>query len=119
MGIVIGKKTLIQDFFHFGVSCSYEEVLRYKYSAAAAAVRDLNLMGISTDSIRLIQVVSDNFDTNIFSQNGPVSTHALAMLLTCPSDVKQCKNRQIETFPRLNPADVKEKPVEDPPVQWS
>ena len=40
LGIVIGKKTLIQDFFHFGVSCSYEEVLRYKDSAAAAAVRD-------------------------------------------------------------------------------
>ena len=90
LGIVIGKKALIQDFFHFGVSCSYEEVLRYKDSAAAAAVRDVNLMGISTESNRLIQVVSDNFDANISSQNGLVSTHALAMLLTCAGVVRQC-----------------------------
>ena len=82
LGIVIGKKALIQDFFHFGVSCSYEEVLRYKDSAAAAAVRDVNLMGISTERNRLIQVVSDNFDADISSQNGKLSTHSLAILLT-------------------------------------
>ncbi len=39
------------------------------------------------------------------------------MLLTCAGDVRQCDNRQIETFPRIKAADVKENPVEDPPVQ--
>lgn len=86
LGVVIGKKALIQDLYHFGVSCSYEEVLRFEDSAAAAAVRDTKLMGISAEDDGLIQVVSDNFDANISSQNGLVSTHALAMLLTSSGD---------------------------------
>ena len=39
------------------------------------------------------------------------------MLLTCEGDVRQCKNRQIETFSRLKAAYMSESPVEDPPVQ--
>ena len=117
LGVVIGKKALIQDCFHFGVSCSYEEVLRFKDSAAAAAVRDSKLMGISAESDGLVQVVSDNFDANISSQNGLVSTHALAMLLTFSGDVRLSENKQIETFPRLKAVDMKEHLVEDTSVQ--
>ena len=49
--------------------------------------------------------------------NGLVSIRAFAMLLTCEGDVRQCKNRQIETFPCLKAAYMSESPVEDPPVQ--
>ena len=74
-------------------------------------------MGISQESDGLIQVVSDNFDANISSQNGLVSTHALAMLLTFSDDLRQNENIKIETFPRLKAAELKEHPVDDPPVQ--
>ena len=74
--------------YHFGVSYSYEEVLRFKGSAVAAEVDDSKLMGISPESNGVIQVDSDNFDTNISSQNGLVSTHALALLLTFSDDLK-------------------------------
>ena len=36
------------------------------------------------ESPGLLQVVSDNFDAKISSQNGPRSTHSLAVLLTMP-----------------------------------
>ena len=57
-------------------------------------MKNLNLMGISTESDGLIQVVSDNFDANISSQNGLVSTHALAMLLTVKMMIEVVKQNQ-------------------------
>ena len=67
LGIVTDKNGLIQIFFHLDVLYSYEEVFIYKDSAAAAKVRDSNVMGISRESNRLIQVISENFDANISS----------------------------------------------------
>lgn len=37
----------------------------------------------------LIQVVADNFDTQIFPQNGQKSTHGLAMILTQAGQARQ------------------------------
>ena len=79
-------------------------------------MKNLNLMGISTESDGLIQVVSDNFDANISSQNGLVSTHALAMLLTVTDDDRSSETKPIETFPRLNAMERKEIQIEDTPV---
>ena len=66
------------------MTCSYDEMLRFKASAASAAAGDVNRnLGAITDSKEgLIQAVADNYDANISSQNGLKSTHALALLLT-------------------------------------
>lgn len=81
LGVVLGKKSLMEQFYDFSVSCSSDEVLRFKGSAAAAAFKDLNLMGISPQNDELIQVVSDNFDASIYSNlKMDLSAH---MLLRC------------------------------------
>ena len=66
------------------VTCSYDEVLCFKSSAAHAAAKNREKIGISSTGGGLIQAVADNFDANISSANGLKSTHALAILLTQP-----------------------------------
>lgn len=73
---------MIETLYDFGVTCSYDETVRFKASAAAEAVKKTALRGIEDSNVGLVQVVADNFDANISSQNGLRSTHALAMLLT-------------------------------------
>ena len=76
------SKQLVNQMYTFGVTCSYVEVLRFKKSAAFhAAQHDLKI-GISDCNSGLVQVVVDNFDANISSQNGKLSTHSLASLVT-------------------------------------
>ena len=82
LGVVLNRKGLIEQFYEFLVSCSYDEVLRFKASAASAAVSNASLRGHCHDGYSLIQFVADNFDAHISSQNGLLSTHSLAMLLT-------------------------------------
>ncbi len=83
LGVLIrSSKELVNQLHAFGVTCSYDEVLRFKKSAALATTHDACLSGISNASGGLVQVVGDNFDADISSQNGKQSTHSLALLLT-------------------------------------
>ena len=66
----------------FGVTCSYDELLRVKKSAANAATKRSS--GISGGGLGMVQVVADNFDADISSQNGKLSTHYFAVLLMQP-----------------------------------
>ena len=77
----MNKKGFIEQFYDLLVSCSYNEVLRFKASAAAAAVSNASLKGHVNAADSLVQLVSDNFDAQISTQNGLLSTHSLAMLL--------------------------------------
>ena len=43
---------------------------------------EIDLSGISPAKSGLIQVVADNFDADISAQNGKLSTHSLALLVT-------------------------------------
>ena len=82
LGILLRDKSLITHFHNFGVSCTYDEVIRFKASAAAAASKQSHLTGLMNCDTGLVQAVADNFDTNISSPNGIRSTHALALLMT-------------------------------------
>ena len=75
---------LIEQMYAFLVTCSYGEARRFKASVAGAAVEDSKVKGIVKELPGLVQVVSDNFDATISSQNGLRSTHSLAVLLTMP-----------------------------------
>jgi len=57
-------------------------VLQFKKSAAVAATENIILHGISNTSPSMMQTVVYNFDADISSQNGKVSTHSLAILMT-------------------------------------
>jgi len=78
LGVLVrDSKKLIELLHAFGVTCSYDEILRFKKSAAFSAAADMDLLGISQTDSGLIQVVADNFDVDISSQNGKLSTHSL------------------------------------------
>lgn len=58
--------------------------MHFKRSAAVATVTNSESTTISKVKDGLVQVVKDNFDAEISSQNGKLSTHSLAVLLTKP-----------------------------------
>ena len=77
-------KSLIDKCYGFGITCSYDEVIRFKASAAQAASQKINLLirGVFDNETGLVQAAADNFDATISSPNGLRSTHSLALLLT-------------------------------------
>ena len=75
LGILVREKKLIEHLYQHKVTSTYHEVRRFRYSAAASNNNNLTTMN-SKDGI--IQVVSDNFDADICSQNGLQQTHGLA-----------------------------------------
>ena len=68
----------------YGVTCTYDELMRFKKFVAVAAAKNAEMTAISKAENGLVQIVVDNFDVDIESQNGNLSTHSLAVLLTQP-----------------------------------
>ena len=75
---------LVNHFYDFGVTCSYDEILRFKKSAALDATIQSSLSGIFDNHTGLVQAIADNFDAYISAKNGKVSTHSIDLLLTQP-----------------------------------
>ena len=65
---------------------------------------------MSDASSGLIQVVADNFDADISSQNGKLSTHSLAVLVTQP-DTQTVPVEQPKLFKRI-PKEEMTEPLE-------
>ena len=60
------------------------------------------MTGIVAPKDGIIQIVADNFDATISSQNGLLTTHSLAMLLTVVDSYKSEEQEGVsEMFPRL------------------
>ncbi len=95
LGILVrDSKAVVNQFHDFQVTCSYDEVLRFKKSAAVAQTKKPGLGGIRDNRAGLIQVVADNFDADISSQNGKLSTHSLALIVTQPATTDNEFNRE-------------------------
>ncbi|PIK51924.1 hypothetical protein BSL78_11179 [Apostichopus japonicus] len=70
LGVLLGdSKKVVGHMYDYRITCSYDELLRFKTSAAVAASADTVRQGISDSEEGLIQVVADNFDTDISSPN--------------------------------------------------
>ena len=82
LGTILREKALIEQCSAFGITCSYDEVLRFKKSVAHAASQDKQLQGLMDRKFGLVQTVADNFDANIASPNGLKATHSLALFAT-------------------------------------
>ena len=98
-------KTIPGYTYDYGITCSYDEILRFKKSAAVVAARDPSVHGISSAESGLVQTIVDNFDADIHSPNGKLSTHSLAMILTQPSTPGN--ETDADTIERLKYCDVK------------
>jgi hypothetical protein len=78
------NKCLIKAMSGFGVTCSYEEVNLFKYSAAVAVAKEsqnIRLEGSDDGTKQLIHCCSDNFNCEIASQNCKRLCHALGIIL--------------------------------------
>ena len=116
LAVVLNRKSLIEELYHFRVNCSYNELLRFKSSAAVAAVKDSDIRGIGNASSGLVQVITDTFNATISSQNGLRSTHSLAMLLAMPETNKPETAGGAGGIRHLTISDMKQSITEDAPM---
>ena len=82
------SKKIVDQLYQYRVTCSYDEVARFKKSAALASYTDTSVQGLADSSSGLVQIIADNFDADISSPNGKLSTHALAMIAIQPSEAE-------------------------------
>ena len=68
--VVVRDKSTIEVLHHYGVTCTYNELLRMKSSATHAAARRVEKIGLSQCDAGLIQVIAVNFDATISTSNG-------------------------------------------------
>ncbi len=96
------SKEQVKAFHDFQVTCSYDELLRFKKSIACSANSNMDLTGLNKEADGLIQGVGDNFDQQISSQNGMLQTHSMSLLMTQTNDEK----KQDEAVPRLKKSEM-------------
>ena len=77
LDILARDKKLIEHLHDYGIPSTYQEVRRFKISAAVASGNETTETQFNSSDGR-IQVISDNFDAHIHSQNGLKETHSLA-----------------------------------------
>ncbi|KAL8588411.1 hypothetical protein ACOMHN_029580 [Nucella lapillus] len=95
------QRKVIEQLHDFGVTSSYDELRRFRISAATAMASVPRGLAQFHSSHGLVQVVADNFDTQISSQNGHKSTHGLAMILTQANYQKPQLLSQDHDTPRI------------------
>ena len=115
LGVTTREKFIIKVLHDFSVTCSYDEALRFKSSAAAHAANTDDTQGLFSAGNGLIQAVIDNYDANIHSLNGLKSTHALVLLM-CQSyeyPVDHISKPESDPIPRFSKNEMKET-ISDP-----
>ena len=80
LALLSREKKLIEHLYDYKVVCSYDEVKRFKASAAVENTKNITL-NLINHTQGLVQAVADNFDTTISSQNGK-KTSPLAGIAT-------------------------------------
>ena len=77
---------IVNHLFDYSVTCNYDEVLRFRKSAAIAYVIDARKSCPSGYVRGIIQVITDNFDLDLdlHTPNGKAATHLLSIIETYP-----------------------------------
>ena len=115
--LIRDSKSFINQMYQFEVTCSCDEILRFKKSAALAATNDIQLSGIHEGDGGLIQTLVDNFDADISSQNGKLTTRSLAMLITQPCTQPDENQNILSTIPRVSKEDMSQQIDFELPIQ--
>ena len=114
LAIMAQKKSTIEHLYDYRVTCSYDELVRFRTSAAAwtANRQTGDIIGHHTQGI--VQVLADNFDCNISSMNGKKQTHSLATIVVQP-DNNECEviDRAAMEIPRLKKQELKDTDLPD------
>ena len=95
------SKEQVKSFHDFGVTCSNNELLRFKKSVAFDVNAKMDINGLKKSEKSLIQGIGDNFDQQIFSQNGKLQTHSMVLLMTNSDhddDRNQIDKQQLHYF---------------------
>ena len=106
LGVLARDKKLIQHLHEYSVTSSYDEVRRFKISAAAASDKTSVRSIFGNPDQGLIQTVANNFDATISSQNGLRQTHSLAMMLAQPRPAESGEHIT-NMIPRIKHEDLK------------
>ena len=118
LAVMVGKKKKVKRLSQFGAVSSYDELVRFRASAAFRASRgndQTNIQPLRHHSTGLVQAVADNFDCNISSMNGQKQTHSMAlmMLQSGEGDADDTHDGEI---PRLKKVKMKDVKYEDVPI---
>ena len=81
LSLLLHEKKKIIELSKYSVSCTYDEIKRFKQFAAVDKRFKRTVLNSKNG---LIQYVSDNFDAQICSQNSIKQTHGLASVVTQP-----------------------------------
>ena len=121
LGVLLGDhKMLITEMHDYGVCCSYDEVRRFKGSAAVHLSNSKLLPGLRDDTQGgPVQIIIDNFDAVISSQNCRLECHYMAMLATqWKADLDRMDGLGT-SIPRLSKEAMKQQiPCEVPIVEY-
>ena len=113
LALLVNGKRVIETLHEFWITPTHHEVRRFKVSAAAAA--DKNGLPLNMNAFDgLIQVITDNFDATINSQNGMKQTHALASIFA-QANCSDEDNNEFK-FPWLRQEEVKSVALRDMPL---
>lgn len=112
LGLMISQKKTIQDLHEYRVTSTYDEVRRFRISAAHHASQKKD-MALNSEN-GLIQGIADNFDANLSTQNGLQQTHSLASIVVQPSANNLHTTR--EPIPRLKKGEMSSVIIKEP--EW-
>ena len=82
-------------------TCNYDEVRRFRKSAAIVAVIDARESCPDGYVRGLIQVLADNFDLDLHTPNGKAATHSLAIIETYPMFNHNNDSQESDEFERV------------------
>ena len=94
-------KKILNHLFDYSVTCNYDEVRRFRTSAAIAAVIDVRESCPSGYVRGLIQVIADNFDLDVHTPNGKAATYSLAIIETYPMFNHNNDSQESDEFERI------------------
>ena len=111
LGLLFRERRIIDHLYEYKVCASYDEVRRYKISAASHATSNSkeSMFAESGSRSGLIQGISDNFDASLSTQNGMKQTHALATIITQHGG----KNESKLAIPRLKKEELSSVKIEE------
>ncbi|KAG0725731.1 putative RNA-directed DNA polymerase from transposon BS [Chionoecetes opilio] len=122
IGVLLGDhKMIITELYKYNVSCSYDEVRRFRRSAGAQSSKAQQLAGLRDAALGgLVQIIIDNFDAVISSQNCRLECHYMAMLAAqWKTDLDRLDGLDT-AIPRLSKEEMKHPiPWETPVVEYA
>ena len=114
LAVMVGKKKTVKKLSKFGVVSTYDELNRFRVSAAAAAHKKIRNGPLRHHSQGLVQGLADNFDLNISSVNGQKQTHSMALMMV-QSGGNISDDEEEDEIPRLKKEELKDVEFEEIP----